>query len=422
MHSGEQAETTGHRLMRRWPVVLAGGLIGGAIAFAITWTSAPLWRARTEVLLAASPDQSSAAAILMSGNIATPLSLLHGVFDSQAVRQQLGKEFNLDSKTIEKMYFARQDPISNQIVVTVDSTNPELATKMSRRAVELAKIYEREASVTVASTRAKQIGEALESKQSEAELAAIRYSKFLANSKVTITSAGQYSSELAEVTRLESELSAKRIQRSGLAKRLNSSLSDAELPKSGELEKLRSQRAELESKLQQAKAVLGPEAPELVQLQEDLNSINRLYSRELSRAKQSVNEGLQRQIANLDSEINQLTVKLGNQRAITSNAPANSTQFTDEFRQLKAAQKNLLRTRMMFEEAKLAADVEKIQWSVLSPAFVEDKPVNKRLVRTPAAGAVLGIALASLISLSGPKRNRRKSNPELKEDSWQNAA
>ncbi len=410
-------------LLSRWPLILGLGLVGGAAALAWTWNATAVHRVRAQLLLPPTPDQFSPGSILLSGSSTTPLSILHGMFASDAMAYAVSKEFAIPESELHSMWFVRSDPLTNQIELIVDSPSPERASQIVQFSIAEARQLELQASTSAAGTRATQLRDALDGQLERTKSIEAQFRQTLVAARVMSGSEGAVAESQGRLSGLESELAAKLAERRVLASKLRRGIAEPELPKSGELDVLRVRVHGLREEIRSAEERLGAEAPELANLRNQLSIADDLYGRELSRLRDSVKAGISSQVAELDARIANLQYRVSHQREMHRESPTESAKLHTAQSRLQQAYATAADLRTRFEQARVDAEVERVDWNVLTPAFVEERAINKRWVRNPAAGTVLGMLIGCLIAFWTPRKPRRASKEEIVvENEWNNAA
>lgn len=412
-----------HPLWVRWPWWVGLGSLGAAAALAWTVWSPPIHRVRAQILLLPQPESLGTQALLLSGNTATPLTILHGVFDSDAVVLDLSQKFQIPEARLRQMWFVRSDPVSNQIEIIADAPSAKLAQQLVDRSIQKARELEVQSAETAAGARAKQLQATLAGQMRGVTAAERNFSQLLISVPAPVGGPQEAASALGSATQLEADLASRRAQRDLLKSKLGASLSERDLPKSGKLDDLRQSVRRLEEEQSAAQRTYGPEAPELRRVQERLDVTRDLYERELDRAKESLRQGLIAQIADIESSIASLEYRASQLANLRQAAPAASAQVASGLKRLRQAYTAASDVRARFERARVDAEVERVNWSVLTPAFAEERPINKRYVRNPLAGGALGALAGALLVFLIPLRSKPRPNLNPShEDTWPNAA
>ena len=410
-------ETNRHPLVRRWRWVAGLAVLGAVIAIGYTaWVPAK-YRVRAQVLMLPQSDVSVASSMLLSGNTATPLTILQGVFDSDAMTAALAKQFDMTESSVRSIWFVRTDPLAQQLEILADSTSPQMARQMVDFSIRKAREFELAASESAASARQEQLARSL-SKQSAGNKS-VEAEMILA---LQNADAGAFTLENSQD--VMAQLIAAKARRAALGDRLAGNLGDADLPKDGRLDTLRIRVRNLSNELKTAKEKFGPEAPALTKIQDQLDVATEQYSNELGLATQAIRGGVQSEIAELDATISALSFRVSEAEARAESAPTQNAAVLTTTRKLEQAYATTADLRLRFEQARVDAEVERVNWTVVTPAFLEERSINKRWARNPAAGAILGMLLAAFLAYSVPHRPKRaKAQPTPEgETEWPNAA
>lgn len=388
---------------------MALGVIGGVIALAYTAWIPAKYRVRAQVLMLPQSDQLLASSMILSGNTATPLTVLQGVFDSDAMVSALATQFKIQEPTMRSIWFVRSDPVTNQLEVMADSTSPELAQQIVEFSIAKAREFELRANESAAGRREQQLEETIKAQQSRN--LAVESDLVDALDQTTLTFWNQEGFQESTVNRdkILTQLASAKAQRSQLKANMQRGLSDADLPKDGRLDSLRQRVRSLEEELAASEARLGPDAPELSRNRDQLVVAKKQYQDELERAGRSVRIGIQSQLADLDATIQSLEFKASQSDVKAKSSPGQQAMLQSKIRRLEQAYQTTADLRARFEQARVDAEVERVNWTVITPAFREERSINKRWVRNPASGAVLGIVFASFLAFAVPRRGRRRA-------------
>ena len=154
---------------------------------------------------------------------------------------------------------------------------------------------------------------------------------------------------------------------------------------------------QLQYNLDVAQTTLGPLAPKVVALKREIDVTRQTLNEEISRYLQSVDVNLDANIATL--EATRLTTKyqLDIASELAESAPREAVELARLAREVVILGDVSTNLRSKWEEAKIAADVDQVKWSVLEGPFIEDVPTNKHFVRNTAIGAIIGFLIGSVI-------------------------
>ena len=110
-------ENSQHPLIARWRWLASLAVIGGVVALAYTAWIPAKHRVRAQVMLLPTANDLLANSPILSGNTATPLTVLQGMFDSDAMARELSDQFKISEGTLRAVWFVRSDQTTNQLEV-----------------------------------------------------------------------------------------------------------------------------------------------------------------------------------------------------------------------------------------------------------------------------------------------------------------
>ena len=404
MGSTRTTNSDKHPLIARWRWIAAMGVVGGVFALGYTSWIPAKYRVRAQVVMLPQADQLLASSMILSGNTATPLTVLQGVFDSDAMVSALSKQFKITEPTMRSIWFVRTEPLTNQLEVMADSTSPELAQQIVEFSIAKAREFELRANESAAGRREQQLEESIKAQARRNQGVERDLIVALTSSSLTSWNSREATSNLES---LQVQLNIARSKRAEIKHRMERNLSDADLPKDEHLDGLRQRVRSLDEELAASQTRLGPQAPELGRIRDQLSVANEQYKKELSRASQAVKSGLQTQIADLDASIQSLSYEVSRGQQEAKASPSQEAALATQVRRLQQAYGTTADLRSRYEQARVDAEVERVNWTVVTPAFREERSINKRWVRNPAAGAVLGMVFAAFLAFSVPRRSKR---------------
>lgn len=404
-------------LKRRWPLPVAGMLLGAAIGFATTYLARPVYRTRAEIVVTPSAGDSPILSGIISATTVTPLTTLNGLMTSRAVRQYVAEKAGIPEQDVPRQFFIQSDPITSQIVLFFDAENASKGREVLGQVIEQVRSVQLDASTTTASQRAKQLRQVLNDAQLEYRQAQDEFSALLQTVSTVKVKDGepdpigdqQRLSELqSNLKQVEEGLRLAKTQRESL-------LREPDLPKSetseaGEyayLEGLRQTLESAETALAALRKTQQDASPAVRDAVARRDAAKTLYENERSKALARFRKGLDEEVARLTARRDVLAWRLGAQLALVREAPGETSRVLSEVQRLDRLQGHLADLRGKFEVARIEAEVERMTWTVLTPPVTEERPINKRYARTPAASGVLGLGIGALLALmvGGRKSN-----------------
>ncbi|MBL8059152.1 MAG: hypothetical protein JNK63_00380 [Chthonomonas sp.] len=397
-----------HPLIARWRWLASLAVIGGIVAFAYTAWIPAKHRVRAQVMLLPTANDLLAYSPILSGNTATPLTVLQGMFDSDAMARELSDQFKISEDTLRGIWFVRSDQTTNQLEVIADATSQEQARQIVEFSISKAREFELRANESTAGRREMQLAASLKAQQKRNEQAEFELVKFLEETSTTAWDGQGILQSIASAEANQVQLSLLKTQRAQIYSKIQKNLANGALPKDAKLDELRQKALTAKKEYTDGHSELGPESPLLGQLQSKFEVADNLYRRELQRARLAANAGLQGELADLDAQIAGLQYLVRREGNLIEQGPAEQSVLQQRIRKLRETFATTTDLRAKYEQARIDAEVERVNWAVITPAFSEEQPINKRWARNPAAGAVLGLLFGAILAFSVPTKARRR--------------
>ncbi|MCA1948822.1 MAG: hypothetical protein LDL55_11965, partial [Armatimonadetes bacterium] len=173
-----------------------------------------------------------------------------------------------------------------------------------------------------------------------------------------------------------------------------------------EIEAWRAKTAQAEYDLKVARSQYGEEAPAVVRARQALEAARQSLRQEVGRYVQSVNQGVTQKVADLVAQRTVLQWQADTLRKLADATPEEAVEFSKKLQRVQELTASLAFLQEQYEQAKAKAEVERVRWSLLTPPYVEEKPVNKSYTRNGLIGLLLGGLAGLLVS-----NRRRVSEP-----------
>lgn len=413
--------------MRHAKWIALCGIIGGGIAFTNTYLAKPVYRTKVQLLVSTPVESVVLGISFLSGNTATPVTIITGLFESPALVSTLSREAKIDERDLARSWFVQNDPLTSQIELTLDHQDPQRAATIIRRALEIGRNLEVESVKSTSKSKAEQLKQSYDARLKAVDQAEIAYRDFLQKSLPETGSILGSGRQTWEIQQLRSRIQADESKISAMRANARRAISNPAIPKLGPVDILRQRLNTLQAELDSIRGQLGPDAPELKSKQEEVHSVQKVYDRELAQTMQALEADLNSEIgaaqAALDAkrwQLNQIVLNSGG-------SPKVASEMQTLIRQLRSVYRAAAETRAEYEAARADSSIERSNWQRISSPFVLEKPINKGLIRTSAAGFVLGAFLAAFFAMlltpkSEFKEVRLTPEPEEDKESWTNAA
>lgn len=385
----------------RFLLPIVGIIVGGLLGLAYTIVSKPIYRAKAQILVNATESEGSGLN-LFTGNVTTALSVLTGVFRSEAMAQFLSKESGIPRKDVSKVWLAVPDNTVSIMTVSAEHTNTGVALELVRKSIGKATELEMQGATDSASLRAAQLKKSLEAKLTQYNAQLEELGDELRSLRVPLSAKPEENLDVirnAEQTELE--LKGIRSTIANLSAQKAAVLRQFELPKEfpgfAFVETLRKKAADAKQDRDALAGKLGPKEPRMIAAEEAYKTADALYEREARRAAESVVRGIDGQIGDLRVKESVLAWQAEHQAKLSQLAPREALQTKNLIERVKQSQAALSELESQYEIARIDAEVGRIRWTVLTPPYLEERPINKRFARYPLGGAAVGLGISVLL-------------------------
>ena len=383
--------------------IMSRYMIGGAaVALIYTIIVPPSWKANATILtvlpsdLSASAGQSLASAL--SPNAPDPLQVLEGVITSRRSFDLIIKKTGISRKNLELGFKTERKNKQATLTLSWEDNDKKKALAIVQGGVDGALMLQHEIGFSAAALQAKYLEESVTQQEAKLHAAEQQVAEFERTMKAPVNPADPASvgSYLKERKELELQLGT-----------VNASLkiarSQAQLMKSmPELPTIipstkgfRDKLIDLEYQLHIAETTLGPLAPKVVALKEQIRVTKDTLNQEINRYLSSVSANLDPTIATLEASRLTITYQLQVVNELAEKAPGEAVQLARLAREVVTLGTVSASLRAKWEEAKVAAQVDQVKWALLEPPYIEDTPTNKRYARNPFVGLILGFLLGA---------------------------
>jgi uncharacterized protein involved in exopolysaccharide biosynthesis len=173
--------------------------------------------------------------------------------------------------------------------------------------------------------------------------------------------------------------------------------------------KWRDRLVEMEYDLQTRLLTLSDEAPEIAKLKAQIDITRKQMQSEIERYMRSVDingalDGSALSIPSLIAQKVGLEAQIHATSRLANLAPSESIQLTRLVRDLASRSAILQQLQGQYEIAKVQEGRNPNKWEVLDEPWVDDRPVNKGLLRATAASMFLGLFLGCFVAALASKR------------------
>lgn len=386
-------------LLPRWRIIAAAGVLAAGLGAVYTLISAPVWNAKCSILI---PLPKKADPTVIPGMLMGPsqVDILNGAITSQYVRNKVASSVKVSKKVAEQRLKVAIFPKGNRIELEFTHTDPKLAVKALSTVLTATQELNNTSTVSFASRQATTLKSTVAEKTDALLKLEAQYVEAQKNSKVYVDpndlrSVAQFQDILRtkrqELTRVERQIADYKAKVAEV-----SSPQAAEIPSFSPANKWRDRLVELQYSLRIEEISKGPQAPSVVALRKQIEVTQNQLANETKAYLKSVNSEIDPKLSELEAQRSILVGMMPIFEAEAATSPTVALNLQRLSRELQIQREVLSDLRKDYERAVIDADVERIGFTVLDKPFVEDEPVNKRMLRTPATFAALGVIITSL--------------------------
>jgi uncharacterized protein involved in exopolysaccharide biosynthesis len=393
-------------------------MIGGAgAALIFTLVSPPIWRANATILTVLPSDLTSSAgqslASALSPNAPDPLQVLEGVIMSRRSFDLIIKRTGIRRRDLENGFKTDRKGKQATITLSWEDKDKNKALAVVQGGVDGALMLQHEIGLSAAELQAKYLEESVKEQDAKLHVAESKVAEFETNMKAPVNpgdpaSVGSYLKEKKEL-----ELQLGTVNASLKIARSQAKLMQTmpELPTIIPSTKaFRDKLIDLEYQLHIAETTLGPMAPKVVALKEQIRVTKDTLNQEINRYLASVSNNLDPTIATLEAQKLTTTYQLQVVNELAVRAPTEAVELARLAREVVTLGTVSATLRGKWEEAKVAAKVDQVKWALLEPPYIEDLPTNKRYARNPFIGIVLGMLLGTGVLNFKARRGAKKNS------------
>lgn len=380
------------------------------IAAAVTAVALQLmpaqWRARAAIIMPIE-DRSSGAFALFEKQ-SSPVEYYLGILDSYPARVQLAKAANLKTDELDDSYILQASPEESQVRIVAQNKSKQVALQMVQAALDHLHTTVNTTVASMASKEAEFLQLALLERERDLASAEVRLVDFARSAKSTLTPDNPLSSVTAVARQRELGIALKRKEeeiKAARAQALRRAEPSAEIPLGiPAIEEWRKRVEAMEYDLNLKRISLGEQAPEVAMLTKSL-AITRESLRTSVQGYLKANSlSLSDNLAQLEAERQVLAWELETVDRIAKTAPSEAAKYSTLLRNVQSITQSIASLRAQFESARVRAEVERSRWSLLTPPYIEEKPVSRRTVLNSILGGLLGASLVGLFVLARRKK------------------
>jgi len=417
----ELADTglAGDRLRRRWKAVAACACVGLLIGVVATAVRTPEYAGRMSVFFPARAsvlgsngvmDASGAAGASMLGNGPSPLKIFQGFLESETAIKDIADSFGITRQSLMDNRAIDSDARSSILTVTyIDKSAARAKSVLTTHVEELKKINSKVSFDTMEDDLQllqRRLTDA-KAKLAQAETGLVYYEK-TSISAPTITpgaggiaaTPGAWAQDLIQLQmdeeKIDTTLASSR-ERVRELSRLPVDL-PSELPP---IKRLRPKLLDTEYELAVKQKLLGPDAPEIFDLNTRITALKKELASELASYLRGVNDkvidpsvaegdmpALLTSRTVIDSQIAVL-------KRLATAAPAESMHMNRLYAQVSLQSGIVQQLTSQYLTASMQAQRDPNRWVILDEPWVSDRPVNKSYGRGALIGLFCGLLLGT---------------------------
>ncbi len=413
------------RIGRNWKWVAAFGLLGATVGVAITALRPAEYAARMSVFF---PSRSavlgsnsmegsvgSAAAVL--GSAPSPLRVFQAFLESQTAVTGIARKFDMQRKDLLENRAVDSDPRTSLLTVTYVDVDKQRAQKVLQSHVEALRAINSKVSFNTMEDDLKVLQDKLadaKQKMMAAQAKLVQYERRTVSAPTIATSPtgiaatpGTWAQSLIQLQlekeRLDRTLQESKTRVQALARLLPSLPS--ELPP---IKRLRPKLIETELQLETNRRNLGPQAPEVRHLENQVSVLKENMARDLRAYLRGVDNNMidpsvaEGELPTLLTSRAVIDAQISVLQRLAAAAPGEAMELNRLYQDVNlqfGVVQQLTNQNLM---ATLQAQRDPNRWVILDEPWVEDKPVNKSFGR----GALLGLFLGSLLGIAAAMTRR----------------
>lgn len=405
-------------LFGRWKTILGTGIIFALIGGTLTMIAAPIWAAKATLILP--PAEGAAASVLGLGG-AKPTAILQGVLNSRPVREAVGKVGKVSLRDLDGMIAYEVDDEAGQVTFVIQNSDKKAGMLMVDTALSSLEKTRSSISTGMAKRQANLLANVANEKQKaldQAEQAVLAFQK-KAKSVPDPSKPFSGATYLARLKESEFSLEAVKRQISQVRSTLGrQAAASVDIPLISPIESMatpgasiswRDRLVQLEYELQVAEITKGPQSPDVIRLKEQITVTKNRAQSEVSKYLQGLSAGLDRNVAELEAKKALLQQEVEYLKEMSEVAPTEDAIVQRLLRNIRLREEEYKAVIILLNEAQLRAQVDKLEWTILTPTYVEDVPTNKRPVRTAFSWFAVGSIFAGILLIIQRARRTKRS-------------
>jgi len=396
-------------LKRRKFLILGLSVIGAVVGYLSVYLSPKSFEARAALVFNIEQRPSNPLAALAASG-PTPVELVSGVLKSRTAEDLIVKQSGISRKDLRDWLVIQTDVPANQLILTMSYQPNSKALEVIRASIQALSELDEQLVFSSRRRKMKSLEQAIKDNRVEQKRAQERLIVFQKGMKSMVT--GEQTREgvnyLLAAQTVKRQLRQKEYELGAAKSRLAEARRRAKLSAQATLDfpvgvpQVADWRLQLTSKqheLDLLSASLGPDAPEIVQLQQQIKTLTETLRKEVKKYIASVNTGVAPEVGELEASVLLLQWQVDYLRPLADTAPteaAELSRLSDEVATLNEVGRQI---RAQYETAKVEALADPSQWTVLDEPSLDVLPSNYRPTRTAGIFGLVTLVLSSLAVL-----------------------
>lgn len=384
----------------------------GAIGMGFyTWRSKPRYVAQTTLLLPLEDSASLGGLALATGQGPSPLEIIKEIVTSDRTKNELARQTDHSLMDIDKMLSASSDVPANSVTIEGEGPTPSEAIDFVQKAYKILDSTSSELSLSRSAEQAKNLKQTLDRIQGELPAKEQDAAKFLNSMKAPVDpSASVPGAEyVSEAKKLKVQLDGLDQQIAVARKTTRAALSKAlELPTGiPGIEQLRTGLVSLRHDLHVAETTEGPQHPDVIRLKQQIAQSERDARTEIAKSVASVEGGSNKDIADLIAQRTLVDWQKQQADELAKDAVQQGLDLKHRATDADITRAEIMNLTQQYETARIAAETDRVRWSVLDPPHLKDYgvPINKHYGRSIFSGVLVGFVVGLIL---GTYRHRRE--------------
>ncbi len=377
---------------------MAGLVMGTLLGLVYVVVIPPVYRAKAQ-LYVPSQDEASFARILLGTTTSTPYSALVGVLRSDAMAESLAKQFKRPIADVRRSWGVLARVESSQIDVVAEHTSREVAKKHVEASLDFLRSLDRRMNKSISSAKSDQLLSVRDSKNEEFEAKLTAFVDKWSELDVPVDGTPESLNQLDLLyVDLEGDFKSQESKVEEIRSRRTLALQRSDLPQSDSLESSRQRVESARQTMSALRDTYGDQHPKMVEARSMLKEAEIIYAREVAKTKAGVIRELDTSVYHAEVDRDAARAKVEAFRTMRQRATSMNAEMSEVRRELETTAKTLASVRAEYEVTRLETETENVTWAVLTPTYVEDRPINKRYARYPVAAGAIGLALGLIVS------------------------